>query len=111
MNSKSANFIALVALLLLATVASLSTFGRNWWCSSGEWVLWSFSVNSHHNSQHLIDWYTPSHFSHGLLFALLARLIFKLRGVDGATKFLPALFSKPLLRSYLGDRREQSHYY
>lgn len=60
----------------------LSFFGRAWWCPAGDLHVWSFDVWSQHNSQHLLDWYTPSHISHGLLFCLFFRwaLSERLRG-------------------------------
>ena len=49
--------------------------GREIWCPAGDLLPWSFDIWSQHNSQHLLDWYTPSHISHGLLFALLLRRV------------------------------------
>lgn len=46
-------------------------------------------VNSPGNSQHLADWYTPSHIIHGFLFYGLAHLV--LRGKPLAAKLLLAL--------------------
>jgi hypothetical protein len=55
----------------MATAVVLLLMGREPWCPAGDFALWSFEVQSQHNSQHLLDWYTPSHISHGLLFFVL----------------------------------------
>lgn len=49
----------------------LAVMGRVWWCGCGSPVPWSFDVWSRHNSQHLVDPYSLSHFLHGLAFYLL----------------------------------------
>lgn len=49
--------------------------GRVWWCACGSWQLWSFEVLSRHNSQHLLDPYTPTHLQHGIGFYFLTWLL------------------------------------
>ncbi|GAB4371666.1 MAG: DUF2585 family protein [Acidobacteriota bacterium] len=56
--------IAITAGMLLL----LAAMGRTWWCACGSPVPWSFDVWSSHNSQHLVDPYSLSHFLHGLVF-------------------------------------------
>lgn len=79
-RSNSASFWFIVFLALIAAQAiSLYLMGRVPICTCGYVKLFEPGVNTPGNSQHISDWYTPSHIIHGFLFYLAGHLIFQRR--------------------------------
>ena len=67
-----------VAVVLAVMAAALLAAGRNAICTCGYVELWHGKLDGG-NSQHIADWYTPSHIIHGFLFYGLGWLILRRR--------------------------------
>ena len=54
--------------LIVLAVLILAAMGRNWWCEARDVSPWASDIGGRHNSQHLSDPYSFTHFLHGIGF-------------------------------------------
>ncbi|MDH4441952.1 MAG: DUF2585 domain-containing protein [Rhizobium sp.] len=74
-------WLVVTAVIILVQVLSQYLMGRIWICECGYVKLFEAGVNTPGNSQHLFDWYTPSHIIHGFLFYGLGWLVMRRKPV------------------------------
>lgn len=70
------DYVLLTLALIAVQFVALYAMGRVPICTCGTIKLWQSTVNSSENSQHIFDWYTPSHVAHGVIFYLALWLLF-----------------------------------
>lgn len=68
-------WLAAAAAFLIVQIVTLALMGRIPICECGYVKLFEPGVNTAGNSQHISDWYTPSHIIHGFLFYWLAIVV------------------------------------
>ncbi len=75
-NRRATRFwLVMAAVFLIVQIATLALMGRIPICECGYVKLFEPGVNTAGNSQHISDWYTPSHIIHGFLFYWLAIVV------------------------------------
>lgn len=65
---KAAPHILSFLIIILAVALVEFLMGRLWICKCGYVSLWYGNTNGSGNSQHITDWYSFSHFIHGMIF-------------------------------------------
>lgn len=97
MNNDRRLYISAVVAIVAVSALWLWWQGRVLICKCGTVRLWHGEVMSSENSQHILDWYSPSHLIHGFLFFALCVLFCRLAG--WRMQFFPALTVSTLIEA------------
>lgn len=73
--SPASSHLAAIAALIAAQALVLHFMGSPAICRCGHVLLWYGSAAGPGTSQHILDWYTPTHVLHGVAFYLLLWLL------------------------------------
>ena len=90
-------YISAILAIVAASALWLWWQGRVLICKCGTVRLWHGEVMSSENSQHLLDWYSPSHLILGFLFFALGTLFCRIAGRQ--MQFFPALTVSTLIEA------------
>jgi hypothetical protein len=69
-------YIYIYIFIFLSSIFTLYSFGQPLINKNGIIQIWCGNVTSSCNSQDIADWYTPSHFLHGIVFFWIFLLIY-----------------------------------
>lgn len=86
---KSRLYLLLAGGVVATTAVVLFLMGRIPMCACGRIEFWYGLLGTAEDSQHLLDWYSASHFIHGIIFFGLLYLLFRKMSVAG--RFLIAV--------------------
>jgi hypothetical protein len=68
--------LVVLAATFLVVLVSLVLLGRVWFCACGTLRFFTWDPATMHNSQHIADWYAPSHLLHGIVFYWILAISF-----------------------------------
>jgi hypothetical protein len=83
--------LLIVVGIIAGQALALYAMGHELICNCGYVKLWDSDVATAENSQHLTDWYTPSHIIHGFIFYALLWLVSRWIPMSFGTRLILAL--------------------